>query len=101
MTMNSIPDVVKREVAEYAWDQPDSRAYFLRDDQQHVYSVLIVPVDKPQKSVTILVARITDDDKVIIETDLTDKPLFDALLKAGVPRSQIIRAYRGETAPSL
>jgi hypothetical protein len=90
-------DVVKREVAEYAWDQADSKAYFLLDAARHVYSVLVVPTYKPQKSLPIIVARVTDHDQVAIETDLTDKPLFDALLKAGVPRSQIIRAYRGET----
>lgn len=40
-------------------------------------------------------------DKIIIEEDGTDKPLVDALLQRGVPRDQIILAYRGEQAPEL
>jgi hypothetical protein len=98
--INNLTDIVKREVSEYAWDQADSRAYFLQDEGRHVYSVVVVPTDKPQKSVAIIVARVTDDDKVVIETDLTDKPLFDALLESGVARGQIIRAYRGESQPT-
>ena len=37
--------------------------------------------------------------KIIIDTDLTDKPLYKSLIDAGVPRSQIIRAYAGKTEP--
>ena len=87
--------VVRRVVKDYVWDQDDSKAYLLEDTAHHVLAVLVVPKDKPQQSLTILTTRI-EGDKVIIETDLTDKPLFQALEQAGVPREQIICAYAGE-----
>ena len=93
-------EMLKREVAEYAWDQPDSRAYFMQDESRRAYAVVIVPVSPSQDSLTIIVSHIEDNETIVIDTDLTDKPLFDALLKAGVPRSRIIRAYRGETTPT-
>ena len=96
----NLTDIVKREVAEYAWDQADSRAYFMQDEIHRAFAALIVPVSKPQESLAIVVAHISDDDIVVIDTDLTDKPLFDALLESGVPRNRIIRAYRGETTPT-
>jgi len=37
-----------------------------------------------------------ENDKVVIEEDLTDKPLVDALIQAGIPREQIVLAYAGD-----
>lgn len=49
---------------------------------------------KPFTDVSIL-ARIVGQ-RVIIERDVTNKPLVDALMQAGVPREQIVLAYAGE-----
>jgi hypothetical protein len=38
-------------------------------------------------------------NRIIIEIDLTDKPLFEALLHAGVPREQMIFAYQDNSRP--
>jgi hypothetical protein len=46
---------------------------------------------------TSLIARLAGT-AIIIEYDVNSKPLVDALLAAGVPRSQIILAYAGESA---
>lgn len=35
----------------------------------------------------------------VIEEDLTDKPLVDRLVAAGIPRAKIICAYLGEPLP--
>jgi hypothetical protein len=53
--------------------------------------------DLPEKRVVDagLIVRVVDD-RIIIERDVNDKPLSDALLQAGVPREQIIMAYVGE-----
>jgi hypothetical protein len=40
------------------------------------------------------------DDTVIIEHDTTDRPLWKELVRAGIPREQIILAYAGEEAPA-
>lgn len=36
---------------------------------------------------------------VIIDEDTTDRPLYKELMRAGIPREQIILAYAGEIAP--
>lgn len=36
---------------------------------------------------------------LLIEHDINDKPLVDALIQAGVPRKQIVLAYQGEKLP--
>jgi XisI protein len=84
--------IVEREMANYVWDQEDSKAYLMKNESHQVYAVLIIPVDNPQHSQTVIVAQI-EGNKVVIDTDLTDKPLYKALLQAGVPEGQIVRAY--------
>ncbi|MDZ4766279.1 MAG: element excision factor XisI family protein [Chloroflexota bacterium] len=37
------------------------------------------------------------DDFVVIEHDIHDRPLWQALVRAGVPREKIVLAYVGET----
>jgi hypothetical protein len=38
-------------------------------------------------------------DKVVIEEDTTDRPLVNELVRAGIPREQIICTYIGEKLP--
>jgi hypothetical protein len=42
-----------------------------------------------------LIVRLVED-QIIIERDVNDKPLVDALLQANIPRKQIVLAYAGE-----
>jgi hypothetical protein len=45
---------------------------------------------------TGLIARVVGTH-IVIDHDANNKPLVDALVQAGVPRSQIVLAYAGET----
>jgi vancomycin permeability regulator SanA len=46
----------------------------------------------------MVMARVVGD-KVIIDEDTTDRPLWKELVAAGIPREQIILTYAGETLP--
>ena len=95
-----VAEVVAREIEEYvALGAYNEETYFLRDDAKRVYAFVSVPYVRPQKSAIIMLARVREDNMVIIETDITDKPLYNTLIQSGVPRSQIIRAYVGKTEP--
>jgi hypothetical protein len=68
------------------------------DKQAH--SIISVAYIQGKRHVsTSLVARV-DHTKIIIEHDINDKPLVDALLQAGIPREQIILAYASEPLPA-
>lgn len=98
--MYQVKDIVAREIADYvALGAHGEETYFLRDDQKRVYLFVSVPYAHPQESAVIMLARVTEDDMVIIDTDITDKPLYNSLIDAGVARSRIIRAYIGKTEP--
>jgi len=42
-----------------------------------------------------LIVRVVEN-RIVIERDVNDKPLVDALMQANIPRQQIVLAYAGE-----
>jgi len=97
-----LKELVAQEIADYvAIGIHNADTYFMRDDVKRIYAFIAVDRKLPTNSDVVMLARITDKNQVIIETDLTDKPLYKSLIDLGVPRSQIIRAYVGKTEPEL
>ncbi|MBV9281417.1 MAG: XisI protein [Chloroflexi bacterium] len=69
----------------------------MHNDDRTVMTIILVGDLRGQHfAVTSLVARIADGH-IVIEHDINDKPVADALVAAGVPRQQIILAYAGES----
>ena len=96
-----LEDIVRREIQDYAGLAYKAKAYFIADAEQHIYTVVVVPDrDYPThaKSGVVVMARILDDH-VIIDEDITDRPLYEELLRCGIPRDQIVLAYAGEHLP--
>lgn len=96
----TLADILKEVVATYYARGLRSTSYFVVDPQQHVYVVLDVPDPDRQHELTaaVVMARIVGE-RVVIDADLTDRPLIDALVAAGIPRERIVAAYLGERLP--
>jgi hypothetical protein len=92
--------VVQQEVEWYTQgDTWKATTYPITDHQRRTYAVVVVPdLPRPFKARVVVMARIVDD-MVIIDEDTTDKPLVDALVKAGIPREKIVLLYAGEQVP--
>ena len=70
---------------------------YVQDAQRNVLTVASIGHVAGETVVDIgLIARVVDG-RVVIDRDVNNKPLVDALLQAGVPRRQIVLAYAGET----
>jgi XisI protein len=92
--------LVQHEVEDYASGETiGGVTYPLSDIGKQSYAVIIVP-DQPRKThaVVVVAARVAND-KVIIDEDITDRPLWKELVRAGIPREQIILTYAGEKLP--
>ncbi len=89
-------DVLNQAMADYAGEALNGHSYLVSNDDRTVFAVVSVG-RVPDKRVvdTGLVAHVVNGT-IIIERDVNDKPLVDALLQAGVPRDQIVLAYAGE-----
>ena len=92
--------IVKREVADYA-DAigRDTFIYFLANDEQQIYVVLDVFKKTPTEPEIFIMAQVIGSF-VVIHRDDTDRPLDEALIEAGIPRTQIVRLEAGETLPA-
>jgi hypothetical protein len=93
--------VVQQVVEEYAKGKTyRAVTYPVSDSARQTYTVVVVP-DYPSKfkSGVSVMARVVGDT-VIVDEDITDRPLSEALLEAGIPREKIILAYIGEQAPA-
>jgi hypothetical protein len=99
--VKDLTTVVQREVEDYArGGTAKAVTYPISDTERHIYSVIIVS-DYPRKykSAVMVAARVIGD-KVVIEEDITDRPLWEELVRAGIPREQIILTYAGEKLPN-
>jgi XisI protein len=96
----SLLDAVRTEVKRYAGYSPIARLFPLLDDASRTYAVIIIEDDPAARPASVIVMARVVDEKIIIEEDTTDKPLYDALMfNAHIPREQIILAYAGEKVP--
>lgn len=95
--MDTLKSAVREAMVGYARKGLNSQSHLIHNDDNTVFSV--VTVTQQNTSFVSLLVRIFGDT-VIVEQDRNDKPLVDALLQAGVPRSQIILAYAGEPVPA-
>ena|SRR5260221_13498567 len=86
---------VQREVAEYVRPSPNATAYYVENPADHTFAVLSVPTKDPQKASVVIMARVVDN-LVLVVSDKTNKPLYKALLQAGIPRNEILLVYEGE-----
>ncbi|MEO8609977.1 MAG: element excision factor XisI family protein [Chloroflexota bacterium] len=92
--------IVQQQIEAYAkggWAK--ARGYAITDAKRNIYTVIGVP-DYPRKfPASIVVMARVENGKVIIEHDITDRPLWEELVRAGIPREQIILTYAGEQMP--
>jgi hypothetical protein len=99
--MDQLESIVRAEVKKYAGTGTGINLLLfpLLDDTQKIYAVNAVDYPKREEPAGVIVLARIVGDKVIIEEDMADKKLVDALLQQGIARSQIILAYDDEPIP--
>jgi hypothetical protein len=90
--------IVQREVEDYARPVLFGSSYAISDPAHQRYTVLVIPDSAHKFPAGIVVMARVADERVIIEHDTTDRPLWKELVNAGIPREKIILTYAGETA---
>ena len=95
-----LTSLVQRTIEDYArggWVK--ARGYAVSDTTRHIYTVIGIPNYPRKFPAGLVVATRIVGDQVIIEHDITDRPLWEELVRAGIPREQIVLAYAGEKLP--
>jgi hypothetical protein len=99
--MASLNEIVRDVVFSYASGGLNLRTYPLINEEQHVYAVNVIDWPERHLPAAVVVLARVEGEQVIIEEDLTDRPLVDALIDAGIPKEQIVLKYAeaASTAP--
>jgi hypothetical protein len=93
----TLKDTLEHVLVGYAGKALNGCSYLTSSADQQVFTIVSIGQVRDQHIVdTGLVVRLMND-RIIIERDVNDKPLVDALVQAGVPRGQIVLAYAGES----
>ena len=97
--MDTLKQIFQSVIEGYTGEGLNGHAYLVHDTALDIYSVFSSGYVR-QRRVTDanLIVRLTAD-KIIIERDMNDKTLANALVQAGIPRQSIILAYAGEPVP--
>ncbi|MDZ4765647.1 MAG: element excision factor XisI family protein [Chloroflexota bacterium] len=100
----NLETIVRREVLKFHGSAYKAKTFFIEDAAQKMYVVLVVvddhyPIRDTPTAQIVVMARI-ENERVIIDEDISDRPLYEALERAGVPRDKIIARYAGEPLPA-
>jgi CTP:phosphocholine cytidylyltransferase-like protein len=99
--MDNLKSVVQETMRGYSGRGINGSSYFMQDDSHDVMSIVGQYTVRGEHFVdTSLLVRVLDN-RIIIERDVNNKPLVDALLQAGIPREHIILAYAGEQVKEI
>jgi hypothetical protein len=95
--MDTVRETLQRVLAGYAGEMLNGYSYLTTNGDRTVFAVIGLGYIGEQHFVdTSLIVRL-EANTIVIERDVNNKPLVDALLAAGIPRSQIVLAYAGES----
>jgi hypothetical protein len=99
--MDTLQEILTRELEKYTGKAFNGYSYLATSSDGVHFVVTSIGYVREQRIVnTALLVQLLGD-KVVIDRDIYDKQLVDALIQAGIPRSQIILAYAGEPVPEL
>jgi hypothetical protein len=99
--MDTTLAILVRELEKYSGKAFNGYSYLDTNHEQTHFVITSVGIIRDRRVVNTAIIVQLVNDTIIIDRDIFDKPLVDALLQAGVSRSQIILAYAGETVPEL
>lgn len=97
--MDNLTALVREVMNGYAGKGLNGVAYLTWNETQDVFAVVDVATFKDEHIASSgLIVRLIGGF-IVIEQDLNDKILLDALVQAGVAREKIVLAYAGEKLP--
>jgi len=94
-------ETIRQTIAEYAKPSlTGESSYLTQSADGSMFTVVDVSAIGSRHSANISLAVRLLPGLVIIEHDVNNKPLVDALVQVGIPRETIILAYAGEPIPT-
>lgn len=94
--MDRLIDTLRQVLEGYTGEALNGYSYLTESKDGAAFTVVSVGYLPDRRIVDAgLIVRLVGD-RIIIERDVNDKPLVDALLQTNIPREKIVLAYAGE-----
>lgn len=94
--MDTMNETLQRVLTGYAGEMLNGHSYLTTNADGTVFVIIGIGYVGDQQFVdTSLVARLAGGS-IVIEHDVSNKPLIEARLVAGIPRDRTVLAYAGE-----
>ncbi|HLY27091.1 MAG TPA: element excision factor XisI family protein [Aggregatilineales bacterium] len=98
--MDTLRETLIQELDKYTGKAFNGYSYLTASADQSHFVITSVGYVQEQRIVnTAIIVQIVNG-KILIDRDIYDKQLVDALLQVGIPREKIILAYAGEPVPT-
>ncbi len=97
--MDTLREILMQELEKYAGKAFNGYSYLTVSSDQSHFVITSVGNVRGQRIVNTAMIVQLFGNKIVIDRDIYDKQLVDALEQAGIPRAQIILAYAGEPVP--
>jgi hypothetical protein len=96
--MAKLKQTLHKVLQDYAGKALNGHLYLTSNEDESLFTITSIANVRGETVIeTGIVARL-EYETIVIERDISNKPLVDALVQAGVPREQIVLAYAGEAA---
>ena len=101
MDPKRLKETLIRVLQGYAGEAGNGYSYLTHTDDGEMFTVVSMAQVRDQHIVDTDLIVLLRNNLIIIERDVNDKILADALIQAGISREQIILAYAGETVEEV
>lgn len=94
--MDRLIEILRNVLEDYTGEALNGYSYLTESKDGTAFTVISVGYLPDRRIVDAgLIVRLVGD-RIIIERDVNDKPLVDALMQASIARKKIVLAYAGE-----
>ena len=95
--MEELKTILKKTLQDYAGEGLNSYTHLMSNAEDTAFAVIASASIRGKPIVNTGILAQIEGDTIIIERDMNDKQVVDALVQNGVPREKIVLAYIGET----
>ena len=95
-----IKQTIFRVLQGYTGEALNGHQYLTQNTDETVWTVVAVGVVRGTRIADTSIVVQLRGERIVIERDVNDKPVVDALVQAGIARENIVLAYTGEAVPA-
>jgi hypothetical protein len=96
--VDNLRETIDGVIRGYAVKAYNGISYATRNEEDDIWCVVEIGIWQGKRIARANTILRIMSNQVVIDVDVNTKPVYEALLQAGIPREKIVLAYAGEEA---